>query len=681
MISELFYKASEDDEFIGLYNPLDSAVDISNWRIIDGNHSYSGSVIFPENAAVPPKGQLYIANNAMIFRTVMGFFPDFEYGNSSPAISDMISREKPGFALGRDEVLLLDSFGNLIDIVVYGDSEYSGSGWNGSPVLDAKKGEVLKRNFNEESQNFADANTSLDWKHMRHFMLGQSDFEYATYEYSGNMTLFLSPDSSYETIINEIEGAQSSIYLSLYEFTNVNLSQKIVEKLNEGIHVTILMEGGPVEGIQEHEKYILQSLFESGADIHFLVANATLSSRYRYIHAKYAVIDNTSVIISSENWKYTGIPVNNTYGNRGWGVVVRDSFVAGYFADVFLSDLNSVSYDIFPFTQDHPIYGNASSEFGLNEWVESGNYDPIFSSQTLEGDFKVSPVLSPDTSLLENDAVLGLINSAEDSLYIEQLDVRLNWDDGDIKYDNSYLNAAIEAAEERHVDVRILLASRYAFSDDPDLDNYDTYIYINDYAKNHNITDHLEARLADCDRLDLSKIHNKGMVVDGNKTLISSINWNRNSVTQNREVGVIIENEEVADYFTRVFLWDWNEPPEADCGEDISVMASETVQFSDLSLDSDYNIVGYFWDFDDGTNSTEQNPIHTFKEEGMYDVVLTITDGQYNDSYTITVIVQSPEEDAESSLGAIIYIALMVIFVIIIIIIVIFIRRMRELFI
>jgi phosphatidylserine/phosphatidylglycerophosphate/cardiolipin synthase-like enzyme len=53
-------------------------------------------------------------------------------------------------------------------------------------------------------------------------------------------------------------------------------------------------------------------------------------------------------------------------------------------------------------------------------------------------------------------------------------------------------------------------------------------------------------------------VHNKGVIVDNKSVLISSVNWNENSVTRNREVGIIIENDDVANYYSNVFLYDWN---------------------------------------------------------------------------------------------------------------------------
>lgn len=47
------------------------------------------------------------------------------------------------------------------------------------------------------------------------------------------------------------------------------------------------------------------------------------------------------------------------------------------------------------------------------------------------------------------------------------------------------------------------------------------------------------------------------------------------------------------------------------------------VQFTDLSVAPD-EITSWYWDFGDGNYSTEQNPLHTYFEDGVYDVSLTI---------------------------------------------------------
>lgn len=55
------------------------------------------------------------------------------------------------------------------------------------------------------------------------------------------------------------------------------------------------------------------------------------------------------------------------------------------------------------------------------------------------------------------------------------------------------------------------------------------------------------------------------------------------------------------------------------------------VKFKDSSADSDGKIISYYWDFGDGTNSTEQNPQHRFYTPGTFKVTLRVTD---NDNAT-----------------------------------------------
>ncbi len=57
-----------------------------------------------------------------------------------------------------------------------------------------------------------------------------------------------------------------------------------------------------------------------------------------------------------------------------------------------------------------------------------------------------------------------------------------------------------------------------------------------------------------------------------------------------------------------------------------------TIEFEDRSWDADGNITSWHWNFGDNTNSTMQNPIHTFAEPGTYTVTLAVTDEQEDSS-------------------------------------------------
>jgi PKD repeat protein len=64
-----------------------------------------------------------------------------------------------------------------------------------------------------------------------------------------------------------------------------------------------------------------------------------------------------------------------------------------------------------------------------------------------------------------------------------------------------------------------------------------------------------------------------------------------------------------------------------------------TVRFTDTSAVSPD---GWFWDFDDGSTSREQNPVHTFFSSGTYRVTLTVTSGGQSYVKTMTLTATTP---------------------------------------
>ena len=64
------------------------------------------------------------------------------------------------------------------------------------------------------------------------------------------------------------------------------------------------------------------------------------------------------------------------------------------------------------------------------------------------------------------------------------------------------------------------------------------------------------------------------------------------------------------------------------------------IQFNDSST----NATSWNWNFGDGNNSTEQNPVHTFSSAGNYTVNLTASNANGTDSLnaTLTVLKVTP---------------------------------------
>lgn len=72
---------------------------------------------------------------------------------------------------------------------------------------------------------------------------------------------------------------------------------------------------------------------------------------------------------------------------------------------------------------------------------------------------------------------------------------------------------------------------------------------------------------------------------------------------------------------------------------------SDTITFSDDSTDADGSISDYNWSFGDGTYSENQNPTHSYSDDGEYSVTLNVTDNDGASNHTtqsITILNTQP---------------------------------------
>ena len=160
------------------------------------------------------------------------------------------------------------------------------------------------------------------------------------------------------------------------------------------------------------------------------------------------------------------------------------------------------------------------------------SYEP-FSKQDINGTMSITPILSPDNSEAE---IIKLINRATVSLKIEQMYIYSSLTD--------IIDAIIDAQTNHGVDCQVILDDSNAESD----------------ATANTLTEAgVEVKVANSlVPVYFDTMHNKGIIVDSEIVLISSINWSPTSLRDNREAGLIIENSDVAAYYEELFDHDWD---------------------------------------------------------------------------------------------------------------------------
>ena len=483
------YASGDGDE----YFILSGSGDLTSYSVSDGE----GTLWFPENHA----GDILVARSAEAYYKIYHSLPDLEIINSDASVPDMKMSGKFQMANSGDQLTL------------YRD---------GMPVQSVSWPDELAAS-NGRVHVFEDG----VWD-KRIYKIGQSRFSAQTFS-ADLVTLFVSPDSSYEVISSIIDNTKSSLFIGVYEFDHPLLAQKTADACRRGVDVTILVEGGPVGGMGGDEKGVLNYLTDAGAHIFTIESVSGFPARYRYHHAKYLISDYYVTAVVSENFGETGIPVTGTAGNRGWGAAVYDSKVASYFIDVISSDL--AGYDIYPWKKTTHVF----PEGGLSRPALS-----VFKPMTIEH-VLVTPVISPDTSYLIDD----LVRSANTTLDVEQAYIS-PYPGG---AQNEWLGDVILAAQ-RGVKVRVILDGMY-YNTQEDADNDELVATLNRAGLP------ISARLLNPSDI-LIKLHNKGVIADKRAVLISSVNWSFNSPNNNREAGLIITDERAAEYYTKVFDSDFS---------------------------------------------------------------------------------------------------------------------------
>ncbi len=361
------------------------------------------------------------------------------------------------------------------------------------------------------------------------------------FKIADEMIAYASPDSTFAVTKKLFDSAKTSILIGIYDLTADYMKELLLNTMARGVKVSLMLDLDGAKG----ENEIFQKLGELGAETVSAPSCANKETSYfPNSHEKVIVIDDAWVMVQSGNYSANSIPFNtidggdpNTFvtGNRDMGVAIKSKPLAQFFKKILRDDM-TLSLSAPELAPRKP--------FTLPTLLEKApprQPKKLFPSKTFNPatPITITPVLSPDNYM---DEVSKLLSSAKKSILIEQQYIRSGQD--------KVVELLDSIPQGGNLDIRIILGKIFGAKDvAKEEENLKTL------KEKYGLKISTNIRYVDTSRL--VHCHNKLIIVDGKRLLLSSQNWSNFAVSQNREAGLILEYPQMAKYFSEIFETDW----------------------------------------------------------------------------------------------------------------------------
>lgn len=273
-------------------------------------------------------------------------------------------------------------------------------------------------------------------------------------------------------------------------------------------------------------------------------------------HIKVFVRDEEEFWLSSGNLKNSGQPNIDPVAegetsfrpfrraNREWHAVVKNEQLAKTFADYIRYDFDesteilearrSLESPSFPFPE---ILIPEVPDLDLESpSAEATFFEPlILENQQI----RIQPLLTPDNYL---KFIPDLIRNATKRVWIQNQSFNLKGFDNEPEFID-LLKAIVEQQQKPEMDVRIIFRDNREF---PRGDNRELLERLKDFGFD---TSSIKVQ---------RRCHNKGMIIDSSIAMLGSHNWTNAGVLVNRDASLIVHHAAVAEYYEKIFEFDWN---------------------------------------------------------------------------------------------------------------------------
>ena len=521
---------ASNDEFFEITNTGSLPALLSGWKIVKvstGGSTFDGTFI----------SGIILAGESVIIS------PDADSVKGAGEITVLDADDVMDFPVWLSNygsgIQLVSPEGIVADAFTYGNGPANIEGWSGvsisEPVTTIDRILYLR---GDGCGDMPDTDTATDWE-IRWSTAGASHFcGINTFSDNSAVIPLVGPDNGLAELVEWIDDAEQSIHVHVYQFHHPVLAQALIDAQASGVEVTVVVHEPESWWDDYTVGQSLGIMYElDNAGIEVLQFSSSSSSPYQYLHSKVAVKDTDSVWIGSGNWKTSSLPTDGS-GNRDWSVIVDSSDLANIVLERMAFDEEPSELHIEDPTINQP---------------ESGSYTPPYSIVTNSTAPTITGAVSGELLTCPDDCIEGLtdmIESADEEILLSLQYFEMDWYWG---WGENPLTDALHDAAVRGVSIRLIINQHYVN------ENSEIREAVNDLNEEWGVNQGLDVEAILMSENDtVRKLHNKGVIVDGESVLISSINWGDNSILRNREMGLILHSEAITAPYLESWWDDWN---------------------------------------------------------------------------------------------------------------------------
>jgi hypothetical protein len=368
----------------------------------------------------------------------------------------------------------------------------------------------------------------------------------------------VSPDSGFPNLREFIRRTEDRLTATIYEWDPNHISDELFDAISAGDRklTMVVQRTGTQDAVDKLERKLGRKFDHVWASVG---AGKIVPRAY---HIKVACRDGKEFWLSSGNWKDSNQADIDPAGedstaitplrahNREWHAIIQHEALTTMFEDYIKWDFEEaqrVPIDEVP----EPVWPDV---FIPTEAIEErhalGRYfDPLIVDRELD----VMPLLTPDRDRrgkrIFMEAATALIDNATRSIDLQNQSFNL-LDDNEPAFEAFF--AAIKRKQRQpDVDIRIIFRDSREFSAQNAVSQQKLLERIKDFGID---TDNIRVQ---------RKLHTKAIIVDADDeqraaVLFGSHNLTNAGALYNRDASLLIRDHEVANYFRRIFQFDWD---------------------------------------------------------------------------------------------------------------------------